>query len=156
MTSMNVPQQSVQLSSTLSVNTVVWIRFLKDDEQRPTERVHDDLQPYLVSKGIPFRLCDPSSAAEFSDILQNIAVEAEKGLRPILFIDTHGADKGGIAIAPTRELVTWEQFVALLRPINVATRNNLCVISAACISHAKVAADQRVAAARRKALPKTT
>lgn len=122
------------MSAELIVNTVVWIRSLPAAEQRPTERVHDDLQPYLISKGIPFKLYEPQSAADFYDVLSQLVTRAANGLRPILFIDIHGADKSGIFIDPTNEIIGWDKFVELLRPINVATKNNLCVVSAACFS----------------------
>ena len=63
-----------------------------------------------------------------------VSPDIENGLRPMLFIYAHGASRNGICIDPSKEIIGWEKLVELLRPINVATESNLCVVSAACLS----------------------
>lgn len=55
---------------------------------------------------------------------------------PILHIEAHGSTDYSGFIGPTGELVTWEELSDPLRALNVATRFNLVVIAAACLSEA--------------------
>ncbi len=59
---------------------------------------------------------------------------ASSGLRPILHFDMHGDLTQGIKVAASGEFVSWPRLVDSLRAINVATENNLCVVSGACFS----------------------
>ena len=119
-------------TSVIAINSLVWISSLKPGEKGTTDRVHDDLQPYFLSIGLPFHPAEPRSASEFLSSLDAIVKRAKDGLRPIIHFDTHGSKKDGLYIAGSGEFVSWQQLVDKLRPINVATQNNLCVVSAAC------------------------
>jgi hypothetical protein len=59
---------------------------------------------------------------------------AHSGLRPIVHLDTHGNAENGIKIIASGEYVLWPDLVDRFRKINIATGNNLCVISGACYS----------------------
>lgn len=124
----------LHLSSVLTVNSLIWISSLEPDKKGTTDRVHDDLQPYFVSIGLPFHPVEPRSASELLAGLDAIAESAKAGLRPMIHFDTHGSKQDGLYIAASREFVSWQQLVEKLRPINVATGNNLCVVSAACFA----------------------
>ena len=123
---------ALHLSSGLTVNSLIWISSLEPNEKGTTDRVHDDLQPYFVSIGLPFHLIEPKSASELLAGLDALAKRAKGGLRPTIHFDTHGSKSNGLYIAASREFVSWQQLVERLRPINVETGNNLCVVSAAC------------------------
>jgi hypothetical protein len=123
---------ALHLSSGLTVNSLIWISSLEPNEKGTTDRVHDDLQPYFVSIGLPFHTVEPKSASDLLAGLDAIAKRAKDGLRPIIHFDTHGSKRDGLYIAASHEHVPWQQLVDRLRPINVATGNNLCVVSAAC------------------------
>jgi hypothetical protein len=73
------------------------------------------------------------SACSFNPLGQ-IAQQASGGLRPIIHFDTHGSAVAGIHIAASNQNVMWAQLVEWLRPINIATGNNLGIVSAACFS----------------------
>ena len=122
----------LQLSSSITVNSLIWISLLEPNEKGTTDRVHDDLQPYFASIGLPFHAVEPKSASELLAGLNALAERAKEGLRPIIHFDTHGSRADGLYIAASDEFVAWQQLVEQLRPINVATGNNLCVVSAAC------------------------
>jgi hypothetical protein len=122
----------LQVSSGITVNSLIWVSSLEPDKKGTTDRVHYDLQPYFVSIGLPFHAVEPKSASELLDGLDALAKRAKEGLRPIIHFDTHGSRADGLYIAASDEFVSWQQLVEKLRPINVATRNNLCVVSAAC------------------------
>jgi hypothetical protein len=123
---------ALHLSSGLTVNSLIWIGSLEPNEKGTTDRVHDDLQPYFISIGLPFHPVEPKSASELLAGLDAIAKRATDGLRPMIHFDTHGSKRDGLYIAASHEFVPWQQLVNRLRPINVATCNNLCVVSAAC------------------------
>ncbi len=124
----------LHLSAVLHINSLIWISSLKSDEQGTTRRVHDDLQPYFLSLGLPFTTVEPKTARELFAVLATVERQAQQHLRPIIHFDTHGSPENGLYIAGSGEFVPWALLVERLRPINIATKNNLCVVSAACFS----------------------
>jgi hypothetical protein len=126
--------ETFQLSSRLAVNSVVWIHSLPADEKGFTDRAIDDLQPFLLSTRVDFRALEPETTDDLKNYLGQIAQQAVNGLRPIIHFDTHGSAVDGIYIAASKQYVSWAQLVDWLRPINIATGNNLGIISAACFS----------------------
>lgn len=58
----------------------------------------------------------------------------EEGLRPILVFDMHGSSETGLSLGEPGQGMPWERLGELLRAINVATGNNLCVVGATCYS----------------------
>jgi hypothetical protein len=122
----------LQLSSILNINSVIWISSLEGSEKGSTQRVIDDLQPYFVSIGLPFKFVEPKTKAELLACLDAIERRARAGLKPIIHFDTHGNAESGVYIASSKEFVSWQQLVDKLREINIATQNNLGVVSAAC------------------------
>jgi hypothetical protein len=63
----------LHLSSVVTINSLVWISSLDPGEKGTTDRVHDDLQPYFVSIGLPFIPVEPRSANELLAGLDAIA-----------------------------------------------------------------------------------
>ena len=121
-------------SSTLTVNSLFWLTSLGLDEQGVTRRIQEDLWSYLDSAGVVHKTCEPRTAAELLQVLSEVAEMAHTGLRPALHFDMHGDARNGIRVDASGEFIPWQEFVAHLRVINVATNNNLCVVSAACFS----------------------
>ncbi|WP_425901819.1 hypothetical protein [Agrobacterium radiobacter] len=124
----------VVFHSQASVNSVVWITSLHENEIGVTNRILEDLEPYLLRKEALFEHHTPASAEEFLISLDYLAHMAERGLLPILHLDMHGSERDGVHIAATSENIPWRMVVEKFRRINVATRNNLCVVSMACFS----------------------
>lgn len=120
--------------SIVTVNSVVWITSLREHEVGVTTRILEDLEPFLSSKKVHFELHSPKTAAEFLYCLDELAIKAQKGLSPIIHLDTHGSEDAGVHIAASREDVSWRDVVEKFRRINTATSNNLCVVSMACFS----------------------
>ena len=123
---------TLHLSSVLNINSVIWISSLEGSEKGSTQRVIDDLRPYFVSIGLPFKFVEPKTKAELLACLDAIERRARAGLKPIIHFDTHGSAESGLFIGGSKEFVSWQQLVDKLRQINTATRNNLGVVSAAC------------------------
>src|ERR1035437_3379246 len=124
----------LKLSSVATVNSIFWITSLRPNERGTTQRVHDDLLPYLNSIGLPLQEFNPQSASELLAMLDALARAATSGTRPIIHFDTHGNATHGIWGAASGEFVSWIHLIDKMRAINIATQNNLCVVSAACFS----------------------
>ena len=88
--------------------------------------------PYLKGIGVPFTMMTPNSGAELVQNLADIEAIAKSGGKPMIHIDTHGNKASGIYIFETAEFVGWDVLGDSLRRVNIATGNNLCVVSAAC------------------------
>ncbi len=121
-------------STTLTVNSLFWFTSLEPNEQGVTRRIQEDLMPYLDTIGLHYRAYEPRTADQLLRQLNQIAKEASGGRRPILHFDMHGDLLRGVELAASGEFVSWPDLVASLRKINVATGNNLCVVSGACYS----------------------
>ena len=89
--------------------------------------------PYFDNIGLPHQSCEPQTADQLLEMLDQIARKAGAGLRPILHFDTHGDATHGIKLT-SGAFVPWPDLVVRLRAINVATGNNLCVVSGVCFS----------------------
>ncbi len=123
------------------INSLFWIKSLnsqKPHEEASTQKVLADLEPYLKGVGVPFTMMTPKSAAELVQNLAEIAAIAKSGGKPMIHIDTHGNKDDGIYIFENAEFVGWDVFGDSLRRVNIATGNNLCVISAACFGFRQV------------------
>jgi hypothetical protein len=90
--------------------------------------------PYLDRIGCSHQTYEPQTADQLREMLNQIAQKAAAGLRPILHFDTHGDMTHGIQLNASGEFLSWPDLVVSLSAINVATRNNLSVISGACFS----------------------
>jgi hypothetical protein len=125
----------LKLKAQAGINTVVWISSPADDDERwLTEKALILLEPLLQITKIRLLKFEPKSAADLSHYFVNLEQETNKGMRPIVHLDTHGSELDGLYVAATDEFVSWRELVNQLRPINVAAQNNLCVVSAACCS----------------------
>lgn len=122
----------ISFTSTLHVNALFWISSLKPGEEGTTRRVTEDLAPFFNSIGLPYQRFTPESASDLDAILNSIAHAATKGMCPIVHFDTHGAERLGLYVAASGEYISWDQLIRRLRTINIATKNNLCVVSALC------------------------
>jgi hypothetical protein len=72
------------------------------------------------------------SALEFRAQMQQLADRARKsGVRPLLHIEAHGSEAGGLEFANGSSL-SWDDLGLLLTELNVATQFNLFVVVAAC------------------------
>jgi hypothetical protein len=120
-------------SSSVVINSVIWITSLRDLERGVTRRILDELEPFFHCERVNFVLFEPQNADHLRKFLDKVEKEAlEDGLRPIIHIDTHGGKDTGIHIVPSGEDLSWQEATERLKRINVATNNNLCVVSLAC------------------------
>lgn len=124
---------ALEIQSLAHVNSLFWIKSLDGGgEEGSTRRVLEDLEPFLQSHNVPFEVVTPTSSAHLLQILAHIEKLAKDGAKPMIHFDTHGNSQHGLYIADSQEFLGWDKLADSLRQINVATGNNLCVISAAC------------------------
>jgi hypothetical protein len=121
-------------SSTLTLSSLVWLTSLAPNERGSTRRIQEDLIPYLDRIGLHYIIGEPQTQAQLYGMLSQIAMRAVEGMRPILHFDMHGDAKHGIRLNGSGEFISWPDLVDRLRIINMATGNNLCVVSSACSS----------------------
>jgi hypothetical protein len=125
----------IRATAGATVNAVVWIMSLtKPKERQSTQQVLTFLGPFLQAKQIPFLRFEPQTAADLFAFLTSLEDQSKAGLRPIIHLDTHGDARDGLFIAASGEFVAWQEVATRLRPINVAAKNNVCLVSAACES----------------------
>lgn len=125
----------MQLNSSFSCNSVVWITSLPEAELGPSRRMTEDVAAHSSRLGFHFSRIDVKRRSELAEVLNDINHRAgEHGLRPILVLDAHGNQRDGLVLSEPGEAVTWAELGAQLQRINISTLNNLCVIGAACFS----------------------
>lgn len=123
--------ESLHIVDTLSINQIVWIRSLPDDELGPSRRMVEDVEMLSVSGGFQLEEASVTTADEMLQFLESIAIRTRDGLRPILHFDCHGDADEGLAMA-NGERLAWDLLADGLRQINIATCNNLVCVFATC------------------------
>ena len=128
---------AIEFTSTTKVNAIVWITSLAEHEKGVTRRVTEDLKDWCAREGdVPFELHEPKSSQELVLLLDRLAKFATSngGWNPMIHLDTHGLADRGIKIDTTGEFVDWPTLADRFRAINIASGNNLVVVSHACFS----------------------
>lgn len=116
----------------VSVNSLVWITSLRVQERGVTNRVLEDLMPYLEQLGIGVSIYEPKAADELLYILDEVREATVGTFRPIVHLDMHGHPTNGLHIVESGENVPWSDVGAMFREININMTNALCVVSLAC------------------------
>lgn len=124
----------MEFTATATINSLYWITSLHENEAGVSRRVLEDLEPICRELELPFRSYSPQSAKDLLAALDQIAENTRAGARPLVHLDLHGCAKDGILVAATGESVGWPELADKFRTINVASQNNLCVVSGACFS----------------------
>jgi hypothetical protein len=128
-----VASTSIDVQNNFSINSLIWFSALRPGEEGMTKRVLEDVEPTFRSRGLIFERYEVTSIAAFGDALAKVrAAASTNGLRPMIHIDMHGSAELGLEISAEGKLLSWDQLVKWLRPINAATGNTLCIISGAC------------------------
>ena len=72
-----------------------------------------------------------SGLAGFREIVASLVAETERGHHPLLHIECHGNETAGLEFADG-SMVSWQELMNILRPLNIATELGLIVVVAAC------------------------
>jgi hypothetical protein len=124
----------MQFTSVTKVNSVYWLTSIPSNEAGVTRRILEDLEPFWAVSTLGLVAVDIESAEHFFEVLDEIAVRSKSGLRPLIHLDLHGSTEHGLQISATAENIAWDKLADKLRTINIATTNNLIVVSGACFS----------------------
>ena len=122
--------------SSLSFNWIFVMQSLNTGELQTGKRlVEDRFQEIKMGNKIDFchtYLELPDRGAFFSAV-NNIANMCKSGIKPILHFDLHGLrNKSGIALLPSKESLSWQEFASVCRTLNALCSNNLMIVMASC------------------------
>src|SRR5689334_15424122 len=116
----------------LEFNSLFWISSLTAGEEGPTRRIVEDVETQCWKTKLPFQRYEPTSVALFLEALETIKAAADEGMGPMIHFDMHGLASAGLEFTATQEFASWNALVERLRTINIASHNNLVVVSNAC------------------------
>lgn len=113
---------------------IIVIESLPDDELHTGTNLYNDLLRFkhFQNKESFADLKSVHNKEEFVRVFQNISETLEEDTMLSLHIEAHGGE-AGLQLA-SREIVTWKELHALLRPINIALMGLLPVAIATCYS----------------------
>jgi hypothetical protein len=117
-----------------NLNTIYIIESLTDNEIKTGTILYNEIIKILAYKTNLFytRIISVQNKTEFIKSLQKIEYNVGQNYFPLIHFEIHGEeDKKGLVLS-NRELVTWEELSNLIRPINIATKNNLIITMAVC------------------------
>lgn len=118
-----------------NVKHLVVIQSLGDEIKTGTNLYGDIISRKIDYKALRFthRFYDIGSKAELQHLLkyyEDDSLRYEDGL--VIHLEMHGADDQSGLILSNGELVSWEDLVDWVRPINIGTRNNFYITMATC------------------------
>ena len=128
------------MDATTEINkyTIVIIQSLKEGDLKTGELLYDNLSSSLPLKfpDTSVKFYDVKDKRELAEIVYKIYNDIEDGEVLTLQIEAHGCEEG-IGLA-SEELVTWEQFFGIIKPINQKMLNLLLVCMSMCYGGALI------------------
>ena len=125
-------QRSFRIQSGFSTNALYWITSLKDEEMGVTNRILEDLQPYILSQNLLFRSVHVRSKLELNNLLKEIIWLAHDGVKPIIHFDMHGSASNGLHIVGEGDYYPWNELYDDLQSVNIQCGNNLLIVAGVC------------------------
>lgn len=123
----------ISFQSSSGTNALIWISVLPPNEMGPSRKILEDLEPLVRKNGWYFELKIVSSAKEFREYFSALERRVwQEGLRPLLHLDGHGSQVGGLVIGENSEQVPWSELEQILRYINLPLQNDLVVVTNVC------------------------
>ena len=123
----------IDITSQFQSNAVILVSAPRPDEMKIARRIAEDLAALSAAKNEFFtRYFEVQSASQFRTVLRWLKKETRRHLKPILHIDMHGDKVRGLEIGASGEFISWAESISKLRKINLAAKNDLCVIVSAC------------------------
>lgn len=130
---MVVDDSGIVLTSSVRLNTLIWIRSLPENEKGPSSRILEDIEQLSQQAGFRLEIFEAGSRDELAAIMAELSSKAwQAGLLPIIHLDLHGTLDDGVRLWPSQDSVDWSLLGELLRDINIATGNNLCCVAGCC------------------------
>lgn len=123
---------SLSFQTGFSINRVIWITSVKPDEEAFVKDMLDEQVSLAKIHRQETAVQKVSTVQEFYDCLEVIREQVDKGLKPLINFVIHGNASEGLFITGENAFAPWSEVVAKLRSINIALKNNLCVLSHTC------------------------
>lgn len=112
---------------------VVIIDALAASDLQTARRLFDDLTHLRDEDGASYvQYFKATTKAELVSILAAIRSAALCGFKPILHFEAHGSKGIGLHIGAGHESISWQELGERLREINIASRNGVGIVMAAC------------------------
>ena len=119
--------------SGFTFNRIVIVQSLEPPEVA-TGRILSEFiagHSYLANANLPIKVINCGYAAEFLQIIDQLAKEAGESNVPLLHVECHGDPQDGLEFENGSSL-QWEQVASALLPLNVASKFNLLAVFSAC------------------------
>jgi hypothetical protein len=126
---------SLAFDTGFSINCVVWITSIAEpDEVALVEEMTEQQQALCGMHKVPFISHKVSTVAQLLQSLDEVKAAVENGAKPLINFLIHGNADSGMYIADEGAFASWPLVVDKLRAINIAMKNNLCVLSHTCFA----------------------
>lgn len=119
---------------TLHITKLAFVESLRELDGHTAEDLAKAVGAELVAAGAGpvLEVFRCGGLAGFREIVARLVDEAERGKHhPLLHIECHGDETAGLEFADG-SVVSWQELMSILRPLNVATELGLIVVVAAC------------------------
>jgi len=123
------------MKSVVHFSKIVIIQSLKDNELHTGAKLHEDIDFLndIHERGLKIELCNIETKFEFTELIRNLTVQANNDADyPVLHIETHGSDDKKGLILSSGGYVDWNELKFHAINLNIATKNNLLLVFAAC------------------------
>jgi len=125
----------MRLNTKFRCTKIVWIRSLDVEDLGPSRRMVEGVSDALTKNQVLFELHTVGTSADFEGLLARLAKDAlEQDTSPLLHLDMHGDIDKGLYMVGDGSRVGWDRVLMLFQSLNVANKNNLCVVGGACFS----------------------
>lgn len=115
----------------LKFSKIFIIQSLKSYETDTGRQLSEYVLPLAIEGGLDFEFKVCESSSNFLEVLKGLEIFAESGGIPLLHIECHGDDIGGIEFSD-KSSMSWAELSLALYSINVKTGFNLLAVISAC------------------------
>lgn len=116
-------------------NRIVIIQSIPEGELHTGTKLHEDIDMLNIAydRRLDVKLYNIKTKTELLELLFCLTNEASNyGQIPILHIEAHGRDDNRGLVLASDDFISWKDLKDPLIKLNIATRNNLFIVLAAC------------------------
>lgn len=124
---------SFRATTSFRCSGVVIIDVLAASDLQTARRLFDDLTHLRDQEGAAYvQYFKANTKTELVAILDAVRSATLSGFKPILHFEAHGSKENGLQIGVGPENISWQELGEKLREINIASRNSIGIVMAAC------------------------
>lgn len=116
-------------------NKISVIQSLGENEHHTGTKLHEDIKLHNIihDRGLEIELLETKSKSDFIHVFETLTNEAQnKGVIPVVHIESHGSEDTEGLILSSGEFLDWNELKIHAVNLNIATKNNLLIVLAAC------------------------